>query len=427
MAASPHAPRKAPSTGAPAHHSVGSDRGSVMATTEIGRWADAVGGPAGEPLTVLLVEDDPGDALLVEEMLAGSGVRVKLHHVTTLSAAVAALARRYDCVLLDLGLPDSVGLDGLRQVLRLAPDAAVMVLTGRVDDSAGNAALAAGAQDYLIKGQINGMALRRTVRYAVQRRQVEQAGRVLREARLRADENARLERGLLPRPVVSPPFGVLTRYRPGRERTLLGGDFYDVVQTDDHTLRLVVGDVSGHGPDEAAVGVLLRVAWRALVLAGVTASRSMTLLQGLLVAERPGEEMYATVCDVTVSLSARTITTVCAGHPPPVLVAHGRGRSLEVQPQVGLGLFADRREWTGSVTPLPARGHLLLYTDGLVDSHRGAGSLRWGVEGVEELAGRLHDRDATGLLDGLLGEVLAADAGRCDDDLAVLLLRWAVA
>ena len=70
-----------------------------------------------------------------------------------------------------------------------------------------------------------------------------------------------------------------TGYRPGRERTLLGGDFYDAVQTPDGAVHLVIGDVAGHGPDEAALGVCLRVAWRTLTLAGARAEAVLPTLQ----------------------------------------------------------------------------------------------------------------------------------------------------
>ena len=63
---------------------------------------------------------------------------------------------------------------------------------------------------------------------------------------------------------------MVARYRPGRANALLGGDFYDVVETPDGTVHAVIGDVCGHGAAEAAIGVCLRVAWRSLVLAGET-------------------------------------------------------------------------------------------------------------------------------------------------------------
>src|SRR5687768_9881181 len=101
-------------------------------------------------MRVLLIEDDDGDALIVEEELALSGARVDLERVRTLADAAGANLMRYDCALLDLNLPDAEGLDGLRELRALAPDLAVLVLTGLDDERRGVEAVAAGAQDYLV-------------------------------------------------------------------------------------------------------------------------------------------------------------------------------------------------------------------------------------------------------------------------------------
>ena len=79
---------------------------------------------------------------------------------------------------------------------------------------------------------------------------------------------------------------------------MLGGDFFDVVETADGRIRAVIGDVMGHGPDEAALGVHLRVAWRALVLADVPDDHILTTLSRLLEAESGGG-IFVTVCDLT--------------------------------------------------------------------------------------------------------------------------------
>ena len=79
-------------------------------------------------------------------------------------------------------------------------------------------------------------------------------------------------------------------YRAGRTRAVIGGDFFDAVRDADGTVHAIIGDVSGHGPDEAALGALLRVSWRALVLAGVDEERLLPELQRLLVSERHDQQ-----------------------------------------------------------------------------------------------------------------------------------------
>jgi CheY-like chemotaxis protein len=96
---------------------------------------------------VLLVEDDEGDAFLVRELLLDAGSEMLLSRARTLAEARLALPGEVDCVLLDLGLPDSDGLEALRAVLEVAPSIAVLVLTGLADEHRGTEAVAAGAQD----------------------------------------------------------------------------------------------------------------------------------------------------------------------------------------------------------------------------------------------------------------------------------------
>src|ERR1041384_2916739 len=102
---------------------------------------------------------------------------------------------------------------------------------------------------------------------------------------------------------------------------LLGGDFYDVVQDSDGTVHALIGDVAGHGPDEAAVGVALRIAWRTLILAHRPADEIMHVIDRVLVHERHADSLLATVCTVAVSPDRREAVAYVAGHPPPLLYA----------------------------------------------------------------------------------------------------------
>src|SRR5258705_3417921 len=118
--------------------------------------ADLPAALAETTVDVLLVEDDAADALLVEEYLLDSELAVRLRWVRSLGAALATVDDTPDCVLLDLHLPDGDGLHALRMILTAAPEVAVLVLTGLADLQVAVAAVAAGAQDYLLKGQVDG-------------------------------------------------------------------------------------------------------------------------------------------------------------------------------------------------------------------------------------------------------------------------------
>ena len=224
---------------------------------------------------------------LTSELLQDSGFSFKVEPVRQLAEALAQLERGVECVLLDLGLPDAGGLEALDRILAAAPRTAVIVLTGRADRDLALVAVARGAQDYLQKGKLDRELLSRSVRYAVERKRSEEAARQLLARELMASESARLERGLLARPMLAGSgLRSVARYRSAGGSLLLGGDFYDAIELPDGSVRLVIGDVAGHGPDEAAIGVALRIAWRGFVLGGAWPDAVLPNLQALLDAER---------------------------------------------------------------------------------------------------------------------------------------------
>jgi two-component system cell cycle sensor histidine kinase/response regulator CckA len=137
--------------------------------------------PAPAGVRVLLVEDNPGDARLVRVHLSQvPGAACTLAAAASLKEAVGALARGdVDVVLADLGLPDSQGLDTASRLARAAPSVPVVVLTGLDDEELGRQALLRGAQDYLVKGKVDGASLWRAVRHARERAH---AARTVREA-----------------------------------------------------------------------------------------------------------------------------------------------------------------------------------------------------------------------------------------------------
>ncbi|MCU7924871.1 MAG: response regulator [Candidatus Thiodiazotropha sp. (ex Dulcina madagascariensis)] len=124
-----------------------------------------------ERLNILLVEDNPGDARLIREYLTEAAEPIdKLVLAKRLSEAIDALsAHAFDAVLLDLSLPDSKGLDTINRMRSSSPELAVIILTGNKDEQLALDAVHYGAQDYLIKDDINGNLLSRAIRYAVER------------------------------------------------------------------------------------------------------------------------------------------------------------------------------------------------------------------------------------------------------------------
>ncbi|WP_055417587.1 PP2C family protein-serine/threonine phosphatase [Streptomyces pactum] len=401
-------------------------------------------------LTLLLIEDDPGGSPIVPDLLDQSGKPVRVRRARNLTEAERLLTDDVHCILLDLALsapaPARANADGyggnggngesdgsgddelavLRHVLELAPRHAVLALTSSSDAERGAEAVAVGAQDYLFRDELDGRLLSRAIRYAVERKRSDSAERRLAEGRLRAQENARLERGLLPTPLLEgSPLRFAARYRPGRSRALLGGDFYDVVRTPDGTVHAMIGDVCGHGPDEAALGVELRIAWRALTLAGLCGDELLGTLQQVLEHERSDDEIFATLCAVDIAPDGRRAGLCLAGHPAPLVAGPGTPARLLPYDNNGpaLGLLPGAR-WPRTQVELGAEWSLMLYTDGLIEGHVGEGRERLGQDGMVEMVRRQFAEGLQGeqLLRATVNEVRELNGGELADDLAVVLL-----
>jgi diguanylate cyclase (GGDEF)-like protein len=125
-------------------------------------------------MKILLIEDSSADAKLIQEMLNDTGLPVPdFVHASRLSDGLKRISEeRFDALLIDLGLPDSKGIDTLRKVLGQAPEVPIIVLTGLADEVTGVQAVHVGAQDYLVKGSVNGDVLIRSIRYAIERKRL---------------------------------------------------------------------------------------------------------------------------------------------------------------------------------------------------------------------------------------------------------------
>ncbi|MEV8534795.1 fused response regulator/phosphatase [Streptomyces sp. NPDC051211] len=413
-------------------------------------------GAPPQPLTLLVIEDDPAGGLTVPEILDADGQRIRIRTARNLTEAARLLTQDVHCILLDLSLPGTHGRAGtgngagvpggaaaaartaapagsdtdelaiLRQVLRIAPRHAVLVLTAEADADRAAEAVRVGAQDFLFRDELDGRLLSRAIRYAVERKRADIAQYKLAESRLRAQENARLERGLLPTPLLEgSDLRFAARYRPGRSRALLGGDFYDAVRTPDGTVHAMIGDVCGHGPDEAALGVELRIAWRALTLAGLCGDDLLSTLQEVLEVERPCEEIFATLCTVDISPDGRRAGLCLAGHPAPLITRPGLPARLLPYEDSGpaLGLL-PRARWPRRQVELGGTWSLMLYTDGLIEGRIGTGRERLGQDGMVEMINRHLERGLSGegLLEAAVTEARRLNGGELTDDVAVVLL-----
>jgi serine phosphatase RsbU (regulator of sigma subunit) len=388
--------------------------------------------PPRRDLRILFVQDDERDGAIAGEDLSGlEGARIL--RCATLHEALPRL-NAVDCVLLDLGLRGGDGLDSIARLHAHAPATPIVALVPVGNEAVGAAAVGVGAEDYLVTEHLRGGDLARAIRYALGTRQIASVESERDRADSRSDEALRMERGLVPAPIMRDrAVWSTSRYSAGRSRALLGGDFLDLLQAEDGGIHAVMGDVCGHGPDEAAVGVSLRAAWRALALSGHGLSPMLATLEHLLVAEHThAPSLFVTICALRIDPVLRTVSVALAGHPPPLLVDGHATRRLGVGDggrALGIG-SAPRKVET---VMLPEDWAILLYTDGIIEARVGGGPERLGELGLrraidaivrEEPGWRHAPRE---LLERVLHRAEHANAGPLADDVAMLLVGARVA
>jgi Stage II sporulation protein E (SpoIIE) len=184
--------------------------------------------------------------------------------------------------------------------------------------------------------------------------------------------------------------------------------------------------VAGHGPNEAALGAALRIAWRTLTFTGFDGADRMRQLERVLRAERAEQGVFATVLSITIppmppdSSDCPPITVVRAGHPGMLL--HCTDTVDWIEPPFGpaLGLNAD--DWPQHQVEFPAGHGLLLLTDGLFEGYSGRGNERLGEDGLLELARRHVALPGPEFVDALIdgAQERAQGQGGLTDDIAVV-------
>ena len=379
-----------------------------------------------EPRRILLVEDAK-DAAVVLSRLVEAWPQVQITRAAEGEDALSSLADDIECVLLDIGMPARFGDGYLEQVRRIRaaePELPIVVIVE--NEEQGGAALDAGAQDFVLKRRVDGLAMASAIRHSVQRGRAERFWRELAVLRAQSAETARVQRGLIPHLLIDDArISTRSAYRPGDRRQVLGGDFFDVIQSSPTRLQVVLGDVCGHGPDEAALGVQMRIAWRTLVLAGVGQDRLLVTLDRLAAQERHAEHVYATLASVEIDLDTGYGWVALAGHPPPILACDGAVNLLTEHPGgPPLGLELPPR-WARHQVELPPGWTLLLYSDGIYEGRVVSRGTRLGIEGLLDiLSSEGPDSVWDAVPDRLLDQVEALNDGPLEDDVALLALRF---
>jgi serine phosphatase RsbU (regulator of sigma subunit) len=394
------------------------------------------------PLKVLLIEDNPLDARLIQIMVAEAGAGLfQMERVERVSDGMERLKQGdIEMVLLDLSLPDSHGLGTFERVHKAFPKVPIIVMSGLDDQAVAVRAVHEGAQDFLVKGQVNGPLLIRAMRYALERmRTAEQLARYaaeLRERNTQMEADLELAREIqqvfLPDkypafPKSAPPgehaLCFYHRYLPA---AAVSGDFFNVFPLSDTRAGIFICDVMGHGMRAALVTAIMRGLVEELLPAADEPGKFLSQINQSLhaILRRTDVPMLATAHYLAVDIAKGQAESASAGHPSPFHVRR-RAKAVETlkayDPKHGpaLGLFESAAYPVGRF-PIEAGDLFLLYTDGLYEA-QGPSQEEYGQErllaAVRSRAGLPPDR----LFDELLAEVKQFSAGKeFDDDVCLV-------
>lgn len=205
---------------------------------------------------------------------------------------------------------------------------------------------------------------------------------------------------------------VAARYLPAAGELSVGGDWYDVIDVDDHTRAIVVGDCVGHGLDAAAAMGQMRAAARAMLLEGRDPAETLTRLDRF--AATIDNAFGATLVCAVIDRRAHTMTYASAGHPPPLLVGDGGVRWLDAAR--GTPLAVDDHPRRSATVELANNDLVVLYSDGLVE--RRDESIDVGLERLATAAAELHGQPVHRIADELLRRTLGDQR---DDDVVLVV------
>lgn len=392
------------------------------------------------PIRVLLIEDNPGDAFLLQEILSGTPTeRFTVVHVQRLAQALERLQKQeFDIILSDLGLPDSHGSATFTNLHRQAPHIPIIVLSGLDDEELAVKTVHAGAQDYLVKGQVPQELLIRTLRYAIERSQTQEQLRQQNE-QMAADLNMACEfqRAFLPRQFPAFPPGATAEnnalqfcpyYHPSGS---VGGDFYSVLQLGTSRAGVFICDVMGHGVRAALVTAIIRGLVEELQPVAADPAQFLTAMNdGLVdVLRQTDTTMFATAFYMTIDATTGLVNYVSAGHPSPF---HLCAATQTVEPFVTppasaaplLGVF-EKTPYTARQLQLQPGDSLLLYTDGVFEVPNAEGT-EYGQERLQEAVRKRFAMAPADLFTTLLAEIQGySGKGEFADDVCLLNVKFA--
>jgi phosphoserine phosphatase RsbU/P len=354
-------------------------------------------------LRILLVEDDPDDVWVIRNLL---GVRwdapLSLVHVELLASATERVREEaFDVILLDLSLPDSHGLETFFGLHAQAGEVPIVVLTGHDDQQIAIKAVQAGAQDYLVKGQVTDNLLVRSIRYAIERGRRRRAEESMRDTTEEFRVAGEIQQRLYPsRAPTLPGFDIAGALFPAKATA---GDYFDYIPMLDGCLGLVVGDVSSHGMGPALLMSETRACLRTLAQIHTDVGEILTRANRVLAADT-SDFHFVTLAMARLDPRDRSMVYASAGQRGYLLHA---GLEVTILDSTSLPLGVQPDTVVPPAAPIVLRpGELLtFFTDGAAEAES-PGCVRFGVARALQVIRSEREKPAREIIDSLYREVV---------------------
>ena len=377
-----------------------------------------------EKITVLLVEDDPDYRFLTREILVeAEGIEFDVYTAESLAGTLDQLdEKKPDAVLLDLGLPDSFGLDTLKAVREKVPQVPVVVLTALDSPEAGIKAVHEGAQDYLVKGKANDEMVVRSLRYALERGRLEaELEQAVSELNREFESVANVQEELLPVDVPE-MLGIKSAvfYRPARRA---GGDYFDFFRINDTKLAVLEADVSGHGAHAAVLMAMTRMLAHTLG-PGLEPARWLEDMNEKLAANIPRGQFVAAFYGILDTGEGVLRYSRSGGLPAPLLLRPGEEPvdCLASDVRVPLGVVGGT-EYPGGTEKLGDGSVFVVCTDGVTEAQNEEGE-PFTYEVLRRVVAKHEGSDPQEVLDAILTALRShCDFDRLKDDITLLVFK----
>ena len=374
-----------------------------------------------ERVRILLVEDDPDDVYIMRNLLGDRWHGpFELVNLELLSAAIERCQEeRFDVVLLDLGLPDSNGLETFFSLYAHAGDVPIVVLSGYSDERAAVKAVQAGAQDYLVKGQLTDRLLIRSLRYAIERSRRHHAE----EALLDTSEEFRaagvIQQRLYPtRAPALEGFELAGALYPAKATA---GDYFDYIPMLEGCLGLVVGDVSSHGMGPALVMSETRACLRTLAQGNSDVGDILTRANRVLAADS-SEMHFVTLAMARLDPRSRTMVYASAGQRG-YLLQTGCNVAVLDSTSLPLGIRDDTIVPSSQEYKLNPGDLVTFFTDGVVEAES-PGLVRFGFSRALEVIRSERQKPAQEIIASLHQELKGFCRNQPQrDDITIVIVK----